>query len=414
MRHERVSQRPVKLCNFKEATGTRLAGDESISKDPTGQKDGGFHFIESNLMKRENIDSYDTKTVDDSVHEENETVAKGRPFVRKKYGSTIEDETATAVALDQDVLFASEDQDEPEHDAKTLPRIVGPATAKQQIKNRLQEAKKDFTFIEAETPPSIKEETFDDSWHIRDQITRGNLGKDGKIKARLSSTIHRLRSDCYLTTLDPLGVSVHTPGKESSTDFAMQKDSHGKVVYENGQSLDRKKAKSKRADGVIETQYDGSVRKAKRSAVVHEFNVHRDEPLSFSITDAINIIEEIQAGLGPLWPILEPVICDNKMSAEVGYSFGKTDPQASAVGNVILKIALEEAATIYDRIDERDASDLAYVEWLEFQNDALPVPARRLKRALSSRSAGLVFRHNHAGKSGLSAANDNHSRSLAA
>jgi len=95
-------------------------------------------------MKRENIDSYDIKTVDDSVHEENETAAKGRPFVRRKYGSTIEDETATAVALDQDVLFASEDQDEPEHDAKNLPRIIGPAIAKQQIKNRLQEAKKDF------------------------------------------------------------------------------------------------------------------------------------------------------------------------------------------------------------------------------------------------------------------------------
>jgi hypothetical protein len=214
--------------------------------------------------------------------------------------------------------------------------------------------------------------------------------------------------------LDPLGVSVHTPGKESRTDFAMQKDSHGKVVYENGQSLDRKKAKFKRDDGVIEAPYVGSVRKAKQLGVTHEFNVHRDEPLSFSIADAINTVEEIRAGLGPLWPILKQAVCDNMMSAEVGYSFGKTDPQASAVGNVILKIAIEEAASIYDRIDERETSDLAYVEWLGCQDNALPVPARRLKRALSPGHTSIVFRHNHARKSGLLAANDNHSRSLAA
>jgi hypothetical protein len=101
-------------------------------------------------------------------------------------------------------------------------------------------------------------------------------------------------------------------------------------------------------------------------------------------------------------------------SAEIGYAYGKTDPQASAAGNVILKIAIDEAAMIYDRIDDRETSDLAYVEWLKFQDDALPVPARRLKRALSPGSTGLVFRHNHSGKSGLSAANDNHSRALAA
>jgi hypothetical protein len=362
----------------------------------------------------ETLDPCDTKTVDVSVHEENETATEGKPLVRKKYGSTIEDdETATAEQLDKNVLLEP-DQDEPEHDAETLLRIVDPATAKQQTKTRLQEAMKNFTFVEAEKTAKIKEETFDESWHIRDQITRGNLGKDGTTKARLSSTIHRLRSDCYLTTLDPLGVSVHAPGKDSNTDFAMQKDSHGNVVYEFGQTLDRKKAKSKRDDGVVETAHYGSARKAKRSAVVHEFNVHRDEPLSFSITDATNTMEEIRAGLGPLWRILEPVIRENMKSAEIGYSYGKTDPQASAVGNVILQIAIEEAAAIYDRIDEREASDLAYVEWLESQDDALPVPARRLKRALSPGSTSLVFRHNHAVKSSISAANDNHSRALAA
>jgi hypothetical protein len=359
------------------------------------------------------LDFYDKKTADDSIHEENETASEGGRFVRKQFRSTIDEETAVAAPLDGDILFASE-EDQPEHDAKQLPRFVDPALAKQQMGTRLKEAKKDFVFTEADEPPKIKEETIDESWHIRDQITRGNLGKDGSFKARFLSTIRRLRSDCYLTTLDPLGVSVHTPGKDSSADFAMQKDTHGNVVYENGQSLDRKKAKAKRGDGLIETAHDGSVRKVKRPVAAHEFNVHRDEPLSFSIADAINTIEEIRAGLGPLWLILKPVICDNMKSAEVGYGFGKTDPQASAVGNVILQIAIEEVASIYDRIDEREASDLAYVEWLESQDDALPVPARRLKRALSPGYKSLVFRHNHAKKSGLSAANDNHSRSLAA
>jgi hypothetical protein len=353
---------------------------------------------------------------DDDLQQDNETATKGGPLVKRKHGRTADHITVSANALDADLLPLPEpDQVEDDEDKEhELPRNIDPTIVKQQNKERLKEAMKDFMFTEAEKPPKIKEKAFEDSWHIRDQITRGNLGKDVKLKARHLSTIRRLRSDCYLTTLDPLGVSVHTPGKEACADFAMQKDNHGNVVYENGQSLDRKKAKSKRGDGVIEAPHDGSVRKATRSGVAHEFNVHRDEPLSFSIADAINTIEEISAGLGPLWPILKPVVCDNMMSAEVGYGFGKTDPQASAVGNVILTIAIGEAATIYDRIDERESSDLAYVEWLESQDDAMPVPAKKLKRALSPGYTSIVFRHNYAGKSGLSAANENHSRSLAA
>src|SRR6266568_5986633 len=139
----------------------------------------------------ETLDSCDTKTVDDSGHEENETATEGRPLVRKKYGSTIEDdEAAIAEQLDKDVLFEPQDQDEPEHVAKNLSRVVASKIAKQQTKNRLQEAMKDFMFVEAEKPPKVKEETFEESWHIRDQITRGNLGKEDKTKARLSSTMH--------------------------------------------------------------------------------------------------------------------------------------------------------------------------------------------------------------------------------
>ena len=197
-----------------------------------------------------------------------------------------------------------------------------------------------------------------------------------------------------------------------STDFATQKDSHGKVVYENGQTLDRRKKKlPKREDGVIETGHYGSVRKAK-SIEVQEFNVNHDEPLSFSITDAINKVEEQRAGLGPLWQMLRDAVCDNMKPTEIGYSHGKTDPQASAVGNVILAIAIEEAARIYSRLDQQEASD-SYVEWLETQDDAMAVPARKLKRALNPvKSPGLVFRQNKIDKSLFSAANDNDSRWL--
>src|ERR1700675_4241564 len=90
----------------------------------------------------ETIDAYNTNTVDDSVHDENETATEGKPLVSKKFRSTIEDdETATAVQLDKDVLFSPE-EDEPEHNAEKLLRNIDPATAKRQTKNRLQEAMK--------------------------------------------------------------------------------------------------------------------------------------------------------------------------------------------------------------------------------------------------------------------------------
>jgi hypothetical protein len=364
------------------------------------------------------LDPSDTITTDNSAHnnnkKDNKTATKGVPLVRKQYHRTIEDdETASPKKIDFDKFFDTQDQDAPEY-ATNLPRDVGPALAKQQIKDKLQEAMTNFTFVEAEKPDKVKEETLEESWHIRDQITRGYLGKDDTTKARLLATIRRLRNDRYLTTLDPIGLSIHAPGKNLNADFAMQKDSHGNVVYEFGQTLDRRKAKSQRDDGVTEPRHYGSARNAKRSPIVSEFNLHRDEPLSFSITDATNTIEEIRAGLGPLWSIVEPVVCSNMKSAEVGYRFGKTDPQASAVGNVILQIAIEEVAAIYRRIDQREASDLAYVEWLETQDDALAVPARRLKRALSPNQQSLVFRHNQPIKSMLLATNDNDSRYLAA
>jgi hypothetical protein len=404
-----------------------LAGDELFFNKN--------HFERNDLMKHpslesddnnDTLDPLDTMMADNSTHDENETTAKGAPLVKKKYKANLDKETVAANPLDIDLLAGIADVCPDEvvevRRGKTvgdndnvepgLPRGIDPTIARQQIKDKLRDAMNDFTYVEAATP-KIKEQTFEESWHIRDQITRGNLGNNDMKKARLLSTIRRLKSDCNLVTLDPLSASVHAPGKDSSTDFALQKDSYGNVVYEFGQSLDRRKAKRTREDGVVETRHYGSARKAKHSPV-HEFNVHRDEPLSFLVTDATNNIEEIRAGLGPLWSIVEPVVCNNMKSAEVGYRFGKTDPQASAVGNVILQIAIEEVATIYRRIDQREASDLAYVEWLETQDDALAVPARRLKRALSPNQQSLVFRHNQPIKSMLLATNDNDSRYLAA
>jgi hypothetical protein len=40
----------------------------------------------------ETLDPCDTKTVKDSAHEEQKTATEGKPLVKKKYGSTIEDD----------------------------------------------------------------------------------------------------------------------------------------------------------------------------------------------------------------------------------------------------------------------------------------------------------------------------------
>ncbi len=322
--------------------------------------------------------------------------------------------------------------------ASKLPRLTDAETAKKQMKGKLAAAKKGFVMPEVDADPdedeprqaivngTMRRSDFDgfkateadlknpsyrhgskidngpsgilrviddedeaehkleESWHIRDAITHGYLGKDIEDKARQLSTLRRLRKDCDTALLDSVGVSVHTSGKDDSADHSLQKDQNSNVVYDLGMTLDRKKVSRVRKDGTAEAIYDGAVRKSKasKSGVTHGFDPSRDDLLPFAIIMAANNVEEIQASIGPLWPILMSVVCDNAKSATIGYMFEKTDPQASAVGNVIIKIALEEVAKIYERIDAREASSLPYAEWLDKQPNSLAVPARKLKAAL--------------------------------
>lgn len=221
-----------------------------------------------------------------------------------------------------------------------------------------------------------------ESWHIRDQITHGHLGKEMEVKAQLLEALRRLRRDIDTSMTDSLGQAVHLPGKDTPTDFELQKDANGKTVFENGQTLDRKKKPS--ADGSSDS-FDGPVRGAKGSGAVCNsgFNVFRDDPLPFATIIARDNVEEITAAVGPLWRFLKGSVCDNVMSAEHGYALGKRDPQASGVGNALIRIALDEVVATYDRIDRREVEYKTFQEWLAKQTHVLPLPARRLKTAMA-------------------------------
>ena len=99
--------------------------------------------------------------------------------------------------------------------------------------------------------------------------------------------------------------------KATPSDYAMQRAKTGKVQYEEGQTLDRKKraytSKNNESDA---TRFDGPVRKASRSGPVDNsaFDLHRDEPYAARAVSARMELDEIVACVGPLWPPLTDAI----------------------------------------------------------------------------------------------------------
>jgi hypothetical protein len=371
-------------------------------------------------MKRQSLEAYDDDAYDDETElplksvDENKAT-EGNELLKRRFKNTVDGATGPANRLDTEIYTGPEivddrnvteirrlkfNQDNAE--AKTdpeLPRLVAPKIVKQRNKQRLATAVKEFGPIpevkpvNTTIPPAAVNDNdvgykIEESWHIRDQITRGNLDRDLNVKARLLATLQRLRKDCDAVDADGLASSVHRPGREATADFDLQRDQYGNVVYENGQTLDRKKIKQIRQDGVDEDVHAGAVRKASKSGVTHGFDVYRDDPHAFALIAARNNIDEAIVAAGPLWQFLKLVVRGNPKSAEIGYMLGKTDPQASGVGNMIIKLALEAVAGGYDRIDERESSSENYAKWLGKQPDALPVPARRLKAALKNSHDG--------------------------
>lgn len=219
-----------------------------------------------------------------------------------------------------------------------------------------------------------------ESWHLRDAITRGNIGSENE-RLPFLKTMHRLRYLLDESNRDPVGLSVHTPGKPTSTDYGPQKTADGKHIYLTGESLDRKK-KNVEAQTGDDERHIGAVRKASKSGPVDNsaFDPYRDDPLVFRQIDARQELDEVIAATGPLWVHLHKAVTDGAITMEqVGISFGVTrGTKASGTGTAVMTVALRVATEAIDRT--RMNSD-SYIRWLRTQPDCTPVPARRLKRA---------------------------------
>jgi hypothetical protein len=115
--------------------------------------------------------------------------------------------------------------------------------------------------------------------------------------------------------------------------------------------------------------------------------------LAERIADTKHRMEEVAVFVGALLPELLKAAFENVTAGGIGKSLGLTGPQASAVGNAMLQRALEAAGDAYNRIKRRERGKLTYAEWLQKQDDGMPIPARKLKQAYDRRAkikAGII------------------------
>lgn len=106
--------------------------------------------------------------------------------------------------------------------------------------------------------------------------------------------------------------------------------------------------------------------------------------LAERITDTKHRAEEVAVFIGPLLTSLLKAVFKNATATDIGESLGYKPPQASAVGNVLLQMALEAAANAYDMLKTRERVGLTYADWLEQQSNGMPVPARKAKNAYAT------------------------------
>ena len=374
----------------------------------------------------------DDETLDDAdnlPHEGSSHVSNGKTIARNRKYRTFGGDDIESEPLDKNVMIEKASSSaQLQGEASELDRDVADGVARKQRKKALKAAQKSFK-QKAENDNKLKAASgvakktkskepavrITESWHIRDQITKGTFGNDDETKYRFLTTLRRLAGDLSTAGADTLGLSVHTTGKEPLPDYAVQRDQHGRVVFDNGITIARKTRKkdaTRQEDGQPEARYDGSSIIVKDPSLIG-CSFHGDQ-FPFAAADASNRLEEIEVGLGPLWAILRNAIVDNWKLAEVGQAFGKTAPQDSAVGNVLIDVALKAAADVYDRIDAREQSEATFLEWLQDQPGTIPIPARKVKQLFRQKHAGVSFKQNRSDKSIISAANDNDRAWLAA
>jgi hypothetical protein len=340
---------------------------------------------------------------DDSIQEDRDRdVQLGKQYAREKKYHVALVRTVSAMPLDADLLEPvpvpqqepievrrgnkAEDDDKPEPE---LPRAVAAKTAKQQVKEKLAAAQAEFGKL-----PKLPKEAANDnhkhkeSWPLIEQLTRSSFEPDMERRAKLIGVVHHIRELIDTVGADSLGLSIHVPGKQS-TDYSLQRTESGKVYYEHGQTLDRKKRTyDSKNDEENAERFDGPVRTSKSSELVDNsgFDPFRDDPFPARIIAAHEELDEIIASVGPLWLPLVDVISANATMTNVGEALGAKNTQAPGVGTAIIRLALTAAMEAIDRFNEKSGD--TYVQRLQKLPDSTPVPARRLKAALGGNSDG--------------------------
>jgi hypothetical protein len=290
-------------------------------------------------------------------------------------------EFSDAISLDGENVELDEDLDE----VRTEPESrAGNKIARQKAKQTLAAAWASFgpfTNLAASKPREPRDRG--ESWPLFELVQRIAFEPDNATRERMLGAAVHIRHLSDDVAMDVAGISIHLPGKSSPPDYDMQRYDDGKVVYELGQSLDRKSRTYESKNGEIEARrFDGPVKIVRGGRVDNcGFDVHRDDPAALRKINARLELDEIIAAVGPLWKHLLPAICDNATATEVGQATGAKGTQAPGVGTKFISVALCAAAEVIDRInaERAGASSLALLHSLP---DSSPVSAGRLKRAL--------------------------------
>jgi hypothetical protein len=350
--------------------------------------DNGIEYDDNEIQ-----DNDDAIEDNDSAHEENETQREGARFLKRKHGSTIDHTTAEATPVDTDLLPAVQLDESDEGTEPELPRAVDPKIAKQQMREKLAAETAIFGklaklpkkgIIAIKHGPAANDNFKQkESWPVIDQLTRPSFEPDKERREKLIATVRHIRELVDMAGTDSLGLSIHRPGKAPTIDFESQRTDSGKVHYEHGQSLDRKKRTYEGKNGEIDAErHDGPVRTSKGSQLISNsgFDVHRDDPFPARMIAAHDELDEIIAAVGPLWVHLLACVCASATLTDIGSAVGAKHTQAPGAGTAIIRIALTAAIEAIDRFNE-DSGE-TYLERLQKLPNSTPVPARRLKRAL--------------------------------
>ncbi|MET4041589.1 hypothetical protein [Bradyrhizobium sp. RT6a] len=335
-------------------------------------------YHEANDLEAQNIERHERE--DESCKKWK--FVSGAVAIKDRYGNTVDDYTVAPKMREPNTFgFDNTDEEIKQDEARSnLPRLEATAVAKRGTKERLAKARQEFdmSVLKENKKPKAAIVPANDNepapnWLVLEAINRI---KDSAERVRRKDTALYLRELVDTAGADALGLSVHRPGKAASVDYDVDRSSSGKLIFHNGQTLDRKWREYSEKNGEPDAKrYDGSLRTSKRSAPVSGgFDVVRDDPAAQRRLDAQMELEDLAAVVGPLWLPLMDAVCNNSGFTEIAARLGYSQP---VVGSCIVMLALEVAAkhieAYHDAKDFRDFVD----------THGLPVTARRYMRAIA-------------------------------